>query len=136
MPRKQSLGQKPSTLKHQCIESELNASEYDSFIEADKKGADSDTAGLNNSEDDDLDVAARMLSDEVASLVTNSQKPWKSSKVSDSGADHLSATDRKRVTETLTWGDVDDAVLESVESITTSGELLISSDNEGAAKLV
>lgn len=33
-------------------------------------GADSDTAGLNNSEDDDLDVAARMLSDEVSSTLT------------------------------------------------------------------
>ncbi|KAG1870498.1 hypothetical protein C8R48DRAFT_698834 [Suillus tomentosus] len=92
-------------------------------------GADSDRdTGVNDSEleedDNDLDAAARMLSDEVASLVTNNQKPQKSSKVSDSGADRL----------TPTWGDVDDTVSESIESTTTGGELSISSDNEGAVK--
>ncbi|KAG1840329.1 hypothetical protein C8R48DRAFT_781808 [Suillus tomentosus] len=184
-----NLGHKPSTLKRQRIESESDASEHDSFDEADKKashyrrpnklcrtfamqdvnimlpnsdheqtdvnsddaqrnvhaGADSDRdhdrdTGVNDSEleedDDDLDAAARMLSDEVASLVTNNRKPQKSSKVSDSGADRLvlSAGDRKRATETPTWGDVDDAVSESIESTTTGGELSISSDNEGAVK--
>ncbi|KIK32498.1 hypothetical protein CY34DRAFT_758111, partial [Suillus luteus UH-Slu-Lm8-n1] len=162
-PRKPSLGQKTSTLKRQRTETESDASEHDSFSEGDKKeheqtdvdsddaqrkvhaGADSDgdshtdsdtACRVNDSEDDDLDAAARMLSDEVASLVTHSQKPRKSSKVSNSGADRLSAADRKRATETPTWGDVDDAVSESVESTTTAGELSISSDNEGAAKLV
>ncbi|KAG2738025.1 hypothetical protein P692DRAFT_201798680 [Suillus brevipes Sb2] len=77
-----------------------------------------------------------MLSDEVASLVTHTQKPRKSSKVSDSGADRSSAADRKRATETPTWGDVDDAVSESIESTTTGGELSISSDNEDTPKLV
>ncbi|KAG1876085.1 hypothetical protein C8R48DRAFT_669289 [Suillus tomentosus] len=165
-PHKQSLGQKSSTLKRQRMESESEASEHDSFSEGDKKeneqsdvdsddaqrnvhdaGADSDqrdsdsdadAAGLNDSEDDDLDAAARMLSDEVASLVTHTQKPRKSSKPSDSGADRSSASaaDRKRVTETPTWGDVDDAVSESIESTTTGGELSISSDNEDTPKLV
>ncbi|KAG2063113.1 hypothetical protein BDR04DRAFT_1123487 [Suillus decipiens] len=52
------------------------------------------------SEDEDLDVAARMLSNEIP-----------------------------------TWGDVDDAVSESIESTTTGGELSISSDNEDAVNL-
>ncbi|KAG1748821.1 uncharacterized protein EDB91DRAFT_1078969 [Suillus paluster] len=91
-PHKQSLGQKPLTLKCQRIESESEASDHDSFSEGDKKeheqsdvdsddaqhnvhdagadsdhDSDSDAAGLNDSEDDDLDAAARMLSDEEMS---------------------------------------------------------------------
>ncbi|KAG1816375.1 uncharacterized protein BJ212DRAFT_1299661 [Suillus subaureus] len=95
-PHKQSLAQKPLTLKRQHIKSESEASEHDSFSEGDKKeneqsdvnsddaqcnvhdagvdsdwhdsDSDADTAGLgNDSEDDDLDAAARMLSDEETS---------------------------------------------------------------------
>ncbi|KAG1858580.1 hypothetical protein C8R48DRAFT_674171 [Suillus tomentosus] len=110
---------------------------HDAGADSDWRDSNSDAdAAAADSEDDDLDAAARMLSDEVASLVTHTQKPRKSSKVSDSGADRSSAADRKRATETPTWGDVDDAVSESIESTTTGGELSISSDNEDTPKLV
>ncbi|KAG1825463.1 uncharacterized protein BJ212DRAFT_1474855 [Suillus subaureus] len=158
-----SKSRKPSTLKRQRMDTDT---EHDSFSDSEDKkkggpllankheqsGVDSDddqrnvhsgtdpcdSDGDSNhiSGDEDLDTAATMLLDEVASLITDD---WKSQKSKGSACgtvlkdSKVSACDRKQATEIPTWDDVGDTISESVESTTTiSGESEFFSDNDGA----
>jgi hypothetical protein len=102
----------PNSDEHEQTDVDLDDAQCNAA--SDHHDSDSD-AGLNDSEDEDLDVTARMLSDEVSSILTwstslilikklkvaslvNNQKPCKSSKVSKSdshGTGCLSAGDQK-----------------------------------------
>ncbi|KAG1819805.1 uncharacterized protein BJ212DRAFT_1479030 [Suillus subaureus] len=151
-PHKQSLVQKPLTLKHQCIESESEASEHDSFSEGDKKvshyrcptklhrtfAMQDVNVMLPISENEQSDVGSDDAQCNVHDAGADSDSDADAAGLgNDSEDDDLDAAVRMLSDETLTWGDVNDTISESTESTTTGGELSISSDlNKDTAKLV
>ncbi|KAG1791308.1 uncharacterized protein HD556DRAFT_1309901 [Suillus plorans] len=88
-----------------------------------------ESAGSGASENEDPGTTAMLLFDEVevASLVTDKQQ-----EASHGTSKSEFVRDRKQMTETPTWVDldVDDAVSESIEDPTTGGESEFLSDNE------
>ncbi|KAG2341301.1 hypothetical protein BDR05DRAFT_1001942 [Suillus weaverae] len=154
-PHKQSLAQKPVTLKRQRIETESEASEHDSFSEGDKKVshyrrptklcctfAMQDVNVMlpiseNEQSDVDSDDAQRNVHDAGAdSDQCDSDSDANAASLNDSEDDDLDVAARMLSDETPTWGNVNDAISESIESTTTGGDLSISSDNKDTAKLV
>ncbi|KAG1784787.1 uncharacterized protein HD556DRAFT_1314805 [Suillus plorans] len=82
-------------------------------------GNDSD-ADCEESEGEEPETTAMMLSDEVPSLVSNINVNLKSKQVIQSRGKSQSARDAKQAAEIPTWRDCDNAVSESVDETTTA----------------
>ncbi|KAG2136519.1 uncharacterized protein EDB93DRAFT_1339429 [Suillus bovinus] len=148
--------------EHQRIKSESDASEHDSFSEADKKGSLTSQVCTASHYRRPSKLRRTFAMQDVNIILPDSEHEPEQSDVdsddaqrnvhagadcdsdSDSNAglndefeedEDLDAAASMLSDETPTWGDIDDAVSESIESMTsTGGELSISSesDNEGA----